>query len=144
MVSSRLCLVSSEPADETASRGRERSAHGFCARTVARGSLLEGFADGAVAMPNGAVVSRRNPAPPRPQRLALAAQLDAHAVGEPDPVGEAMAGHRDHDRNIRAQRALDQIGKALSLALLPSEWGQITSWMKAARQDPPVKIFFVA
>ena len=32
-----------------------------------------------------------------------------------------MAGHGNHDRNIGAQRTLDQIGKALSLALLPPE-----------------------
>jgi hypothetical protein len=32
-----------------------------------------------------------------------------------------MTGHGDHDRNIGAQRTLDQIGKALSLTLLPPE-----------------------
>ena len=48
-------------------------------------------------------------------------QLDAHAVDELDPVREAVAGHRDHDRDIDAQGALDQVGKTLALALLLAE-----------------------
>jgi hypothetical protein len=59
--------------------------------------------------------------PPGVKRLAIAMQLDAHAIGEFDPVGKAMARHRDHDRDIGAERAFDQIAKTLALALLAPE-----------------------
>ena len=53
-------------------------------------------------------IARRNRIPPAVQCFALAAQLDAHAVGEPDPVRKAVARHRDHHRDVGAQGALDQ------------------------------------
>jgi hypothetical protein len=45
-------------------------------------------------------VAGRDRAPPRAQRFMAAAQFDAHAVGEFDPVGEPVTRHRDHDRNV--------------------------------------------
>jgi hypothetical protein len=63
----------------------------------------------------------RNRAPPGIERFTVATQLDAHAIGEFDPLGEAVARHRDHDGNIGTQRALDQIGQTFALALLTAE-----------------------
>ena len=83
--------------------------------------LFEHFADGLMVALESSAIPRRDRIPPRIQRPTVAAQFHAHAVGEPDPVREAMAGHGDHDRDIGTQGALDQIGKAFALALLPSE-----------------------
>src|SRR6185437_9322903 len=63
----------------------------------------------------------RHEAPPRIQRFLVAMQFDGHAAGEFDPVCKMVARHCDHDRNIGAERARDQMNKALALALLPAK-----------------------
>src|SRR6185312_3982491 len=63
----------------------------------------------------------RHEAPPRIQRFPVAVQFDGHPAGEFDPVCKMVAWHRDHDRNIGAERALDQMDEALALALLPAK-----------------------
>jgi hypothetical protein len=66
-------------------------------------------------------VAAGNAIPPRLKRGAVAPQFHAHAVGEPDLVREAMARYRDHHRNISVERAFDQIGETLAIALPLSE-----------------------
>lgn len=53
--------------------------------------------------------------------MALAAELDAHAAGKVDPVGEMVLADRDHHRNIGIERALDQVEQALATALALAE-----------------------
>ena len=67
------------------------------------------------------LVCRRDALPPRIQRVAVAAELDAHAAGKLDPVGETVCRDGDHHGNVGIERALDQIGKALALALALAE-----------------------
>src|SRR5437868_10834026 len=59
--------------------------------------------------------------PPAVERLAIAMQLHAHAIGKFDPFGEAMRRHRDDHRDVARERALDQISEPLALALLLAE-----------------------
>ncbi len=63
-------------------------------------------------------ISRRDVAPPGIQRAAITGQSYTHSIRELDPIREIPAGHGDHDRNIGAQGALDQITKALARTLL--------------------------
>ena len=71
-------------------------------------ATYENLADGLVIPSDRPDIPRRDSLPPRIQRLAVAAELHAHAAGEPDPVGEAIARHGDDHGDVRAQCAPDQ------------------------------------
>ena len=59
--------------------------------------------------------------PPRIERPTVATEFDAHSIREFDPIREAMAGHRDHDRNVRLECVCHEIAKALALGFLSAE-----------------------
>src|SRR5262249_24066732 len=84
-------------------------------------ALLQRFTKALLRTACQRAIARRDGVPPGFQGRAIAVQLDAHAVGEFDPIGKAMAGDCDHDRNVGAERSFDQVGKALAFTLLTSE-----------------------
>ena len=59
--------------------------------------------------------------PPRIQRAAVAVEMHGHAFRERVPVCETRLWHGDNNGNVRAQRALDQIGQAFAVAFLAAE-----------------------
>ena len=83
--------------------------------------LLGDFADGCRNPRAAAGVAGGHAIPPCLERGAVAVQLDAHTVGELDPVLKMLARYRDHHRNVGAERAFDQVGETLAVALPLSE-----------------------